>query len=118
MHAEGRTSLLLEEYRTLRDEAKQCVSERMTLLGFLTASAAFIIAGTAWLRSWRALDKLSRRLAELESQINELAHRAYRLEAPSLLVWENRLRKHRAELASDPRWWVSRWGRLLQPPEG
>lgn len=87
----ARSTSRLEEYRSLRDEAKQRVSERVTLLGLLTAAAAVIaathdavwayvvaaaflmIGALVWLRSSRILDKLSRRIAALEKAINDLA---------------------------------------------
>lgn len=40
--AEGQIKILLEEYRSLRDEAKQRIGERMTLLSLLVAAAALI----------------------------------------------------------------------------
>jgi hypothetical protein len=116
--AEGQIKILFEEYRSLRDEAKQRVSERMTLLGLLTAAAAVIasthnavwayvvaalflvIGALVWLRSWRTLDKLSRHIAALESEINDLAQAAYRLETrPCLLRWETQLQCGREQLA-------------------
>jgi hypothetical protein len=42
--AKGQIDLLLDEYRSLRDEARQRLSERITLLSFLTGAAAPVIA--------------------------------------------------------------------------
>ena len=123
--AEGQIKILLEEYRSLRDEAKQRISERMTLLSLAVAAAALIasshnavwayavaagfLVGAAWvwLRSWRILDKLSRRLSGLEQAINGLARRTYSISqeceplgpGSNLLGWETQLQTGRDELA-------------------
>lgn len=131
--AEGQITILFEEYRSLRDEAKQRVSERMTLLGLLTAAAAVIasthnaawayvvaalflvIGALVWLRSWRILDKLSRRIAALEKEINDLAQTAYRLDArPCLLRWETQLQCGREQLAKAGRL-KGAYGKLVHP---
>jgi hypothetical protein len=131
--AEGQIKILLEEYRSLRDEAKQRISERMTLLGLLTAAAAVIasthnatwayivavafivIGGLVWLRSWRILDKLSWRISGLEAAINDLARTAYRLDARAeLLGWETQLQEGRAQLA-EAEGLAGAYGRLVHP---
>jgi predicted membrane-bound spermidine synthase len=131
--AEGQITILLEEYRSLRDEAKQRVSERMTLLGLLTAAAAVIasthnavwayvvaalflvIGALVWLRSWRILDKLSQRIAALETEINDLAQTAYRLGTrPCLLRWETQLQCRREQLAEAGRL-KGAYGKLVHP---
>jgi hypothetical protein len=135
--AEGQINILLEEYRSLRDEAKQRISERMTLLGLLTAAAAVIasthdavwayaVAGAflvlvaaVWLRSWRILDKLSRRISALEQAINRLASDAYSLgDKCERLGWETDLQGSRQELA-DAGGLRGAYGRLVHPePKG
>jgi hypothetical protein len=134
--AEGQIKILLEEYRSLRDEAKQRVSERMTLLGLLTAAAAVIasthravsayvvavvfivIGGLVWLRSWRILDKLSRDIAVLETRINDLARTAYGLEASSVLLrWETQLQNGREQIARAGGL-RGAYGKLVHPKSG
>lgn len=131
----GQMNLLLEEYRSLRDEAKQRITERMTLVTVLVAGTALVISGhgsvgaiviaavlaviaaCVWLRTWRILDKLSIRLMGVESRINRLAAQAYGLGAGAeLLSWETTLQRGRADMkAPGNRWWVRRWAKLVHP---
>lgn len=135
--AEGQIKLLLEEYRSLRDESKQRISERITLLGLLTAAGALIasshnavwayavgagflvVGGAVWLRSWRIIDKLGTRLARLEEGINKLASDAYSLGPESdRLRWETELQQHRADLRN-AKGLVGVYGRIAHPhPSG
>jgi hypothetical protein len=122
VRAQGQIALLLEEYRSLRSEATGRVSDRMSLLGFLTASGAFVIGshralwayviagcllavgGAVWYSSWRSLDKISGRLALLEAMINAQARVAFELGSDcQLLGWETRLQKERAKRQEHPR---------------
>ena len=112
---EQRLNLLLEEYRSLRSEVTSRIASRMTLLGFLTASLAFVVGihhrsawvwalvgllvafgAGIWVWSGLLIGRLSARLAKLEEVMNALAAEAY---GPSKtdeqLVWETDRRRSR-----------------------
>src|ERR1700709_1362287 len=96
--AEGQIKILLEEYRSLRDESKQRISERMALLSLLIAAAALIAsshsaawayavagvfllgAGAVWWRSGRLLNELGKRLSADEQAINAVARKTYTID--------------------------------------
>lgn len=83
---EIRVHVLLEEYRSLRDESRQGMGDRIALLGFLTVATALVIANHeavwamvvavlllaipagVWYRTWRGLDKRAQHLADLEQR--------------------------------------------------
>jgi hypothetical protein len=120
---QGQINLLLEEYRALRAEVTARIGARMTLIGFLAASAALLVGKdsgstwvyivvvalmatglTVWSWSWRLLDKLSRHLAVVETRLNELAAQAYGAGMESgPFTWENQLRAGRAREREKPR---------------
>jgi hypothetical protein len=112
--AEGQINLLLED-RSLRSEITTRIGARMTLLGFLTASAAFLVGdhrsvwayvlviglittgALVWFRSGQLLGKLSGRLAQLEDELNVRAGVAYDVPQDSpFLAWEIQMRAQRA----------------------
>ena len=113
--AEGRISILMEEYKALRDEINQRLASRLTLLGFLVASAAllgsdrvpapwvaavvgFLIAcgGLVWAWSGRVLGKLSAGITRLEDRVNTEARLAYDVRPDaSLLEWEHYMSRAR-----------------------
>ena len=114
--AEGRIGILMEEYKALRDEINQRIASRLTLLGFLVASAAllgsdrvpapwvaavvgFLIAcgGLVWAWSGRKLGKLSRGVKRLEDRVNAEARLAYDIRSgASLLEWEHDVSRARS----------------------
>lgn len=90
--AEKQIALILEEYRSLRTEATQRLSDRGTLIGFATAGAVLVVSRGAatWqyilaaallvlsltvfsVRMRRSFRLLSRRLSDLEDELNALA---------------------------------------------
>lgn len=119
--AEGQINLLLEEYRSLRSEITTRLGARMTLLGFLTASAALLVGAQSgstwvyilvvgliatgaavWFRSGQLLGMLSDRLATLEDSLNARAGEAFRLpQDRPLLAWEKQMRDRRHRLLRD-----------------
>jgi hypothetical protein len=124
--AEGHIKILLEEYRSLRDESKQRISERMALLSLLIAAAAFIAsshsaawayavagvfllgAGAVWWRSGRILNKLGKRLSADEQAINAVARKTYTIEESGPgprpdypLGWETQLQRERNTFATE-----------------
>jgi len=127
---EVRINILLEEYKSLRDESEQNMGERLTLLSFLTAAVAVLIsgheaawavavaialaaaAGAVWYRTWRGLDKRAQHLEGLERRINELALGDSTAQQ-SLLSWETKLCEHRRSLRDHNNPVTSCWGKLL-----
>jgi hypothetical protein len=107
--AEKEIELVLEEYRSLRKETTQRLSDRGTLTGFATAGAVLVVThgATTWqygtaaallvvslgvfsVRMGWAFGLLSTRLCQLEDELNALATVAYGT-APDrqLLRWEH-----------------------------
>lgn len=130
-------NVLLEEYKTLRDESHQNMGERLTLLSFPTAAVAIAIAahGAAWsivlmvvllavyagvwYRTWRGLDRRAQHLSRLEQRINELALGAPAVKSEGgLLTWETRLCDRRQALTRSNSWIKKKWGRILYHEEG
>jgi hypothetical protein len=113
-------NLLLEEYRTLRQEIIARLTNRAQLLAFSAAATGLIasgrsltlivlVIGTAamaglcyWLSSNRGVRHIASHVADIEAMINQLAARAYDLPEEAVLRWEI---KQASEAEGKPRWW-------------
>ena len=102
-------SLLLEEYRTLREEQISKLVSQGNLLGYVGAGVALIaglssgvrlvislvflsvLAAAYYLRNIQNVLRLSRQLEELERRINRLAVGAYGSNTP-VLTWITQIR--------------------------
>jgi hypothetical protein len=117
-------NLLLEEYRTLRDEVNHRVGGRMQMIGFAGVISALLVAsddwdiGTGnfyiaalvlviaalWLRGInRAIQRIGKHLRQIEERVNALAPRACG-SAEDVLTWETRVERGRSRVRGLPRW--------------
>jgi hypothetical protein len=113
--------LLLEEYRTLREEAISRMGGKLQLLGFVIAGAGLaanakstiyagiagmlvVVGGVVWNRSKVGIERVADRIAVIEGQVDMLAHKAYELSDPLPLSWETQQRAVRQRTSRIRRW--------------
>lgn len=113
-------SLLLEEYRTLRDEVNQRVGSRMQMIGFAVVISALLVASDGagtyyiaalvlviaalWLRGInRAIQRIGSHLRQIETRVNALAAQACG-SAEGVLTWESKAHGDRSRVRGLPRW--------------
>jgi hypothetical protein len=114
--------LLIEEYRTLREEVIQRLNGRVQLLAFAIAGAGIAASGKSpvfygalggslllvgmvfWNRSKRGIEYLASHIARLERCINELSSRAYGTRGQFPFQWET----EQARIRTRARWWARR----------
>ncbi|QIP83198.1 hypothetical protein GLX30_02900 [Streptomyces sp. Tu 2975] len=125
---EQEVMVLLEEYRTLREEVTQRVAARMQMIGFAGAISAllvvsdsitfrgpnlyvaglFLVLAVVWLRGTNlAIQRIGRHLRVVEARVNALAARAWG-SSEHLLTWETDVQTGRVAVRGVP----GRTGRL------
>ncbi|MEU5255143.1 hypothetical protein [Streptomyces longwoodensis] len=115
-------TLLLEEYRTLREEIIHRVAGRMQMIGFAGIISALLvvsdrlnfdapgfyvavlvlIVALLWLRGInRAIQRIGHHLRQLEARINDLAAAGYGSTSP-VLSWETSAQNNRMRVRGVP----------------